>query len=156
MQFIQNKEGTTHLGSGAVGGGGGLQCSYIIKGGLDRKSLGTTGVRRAFWKLRALTCIDLLRDTSKQLLRCVCAAAAAVAVVVVARSAVCLPGAVGVRLEELVGEEGGAEAEGRPLIAIRLQVADHLQRVATVHLRQLKGNTSTAQHHAIKVSGKVL
>lgn len=37
MQFIQNEEGTIHLGYG----GRGSQYSYIIRGGLDKKRLGT-------------------------------------------------------------------------------------------------------------------
>ena len=55
-----------------------------------------------------------------------------------------LPGAVGVCLEELMGEEGGAEAKRYPLVTVRLQVTDHLQRITTVHLRQL--GTQQAQH----------
>lgn len=32
-----------HVGSGAIESGG-LQCSHVIKGGLDRKRLGNTGI----------------------------------------------------------------------------------------------------------------
>ena len=62
-----------------------------------------------------------------------------------------LPGAVGVCLEELMGEEGGAEAKRYPLVAVRLQVTDHLQRVPTVHLRQL--GTQPAQHRCVVSTG---
>ena len=46
-----------------------------------------------------------------------------------------------------MGEEGGAEAKRWPLLALRLQVTDHLQRIAAVHLRQL--GKQPAQHRYV-------
>uniref|UniRef100_A0A8C3G4K9 Polypeptide N-acetylgalactosaminyltransferase n=1 Tax=Cyclopterus lumpus TaxID=8103 RepID=A0A8C3G4K9_CYCLU len=53
MQFIKNQE---QFG-GRVAGGGVVQCSYIIKGGLDRKSLGTTVL---------IYCFDLMNKLGKK------------------------------------------------------------------------------------------